>query len=94
VVTKTIDMTNTIPKMKGPTKPYIPPKPQDNTSFQKYGTRKDRMDEETRRDLRRKKLYFTCNDPWELGHRYMGKGKTHYIEVLFDEEDDEETIHN
>jgi hypothetical protein len=74
-IMKTLDMTDTVPKTKGPTKPYIPPKPQDNKSFQKDGTGKDRMDEETRRELRRKKLCFTCKDPWEPGHRCMGKGK-------------------
>jgi hypothetical protein len=48
------------------------------------------MDEETQRELRRKKLFFSCKEPWELGHRCMGKGKVHYIEVLSDEEDDDE----
>ena len=91
VVMKTLDMTDTVPKTKGPTKPYIPPKPQDNKSFWKDGTVKDRMDEETRRELRQKKLCFMCKDAWEPGHRCMGKGKAHYIEVLSDEEDDEET---
>jgi hypothetical protein len=52
------------------------------------------MDEETRRELRRKKLSFTCKDPWESGHRCMGKGKAHYIEVFSDEEDNEETSHD
>jgi hypothetical protein len=35
-----------------------------------------------------------CKYPWELGHRCMGKGKAHYIEVLSDEEDNEETRHD
>jgi hypothetical protein len=52
------------------------------------------MDEETRRELRRKKLCFTCKDPWEPGHRCMGKGKAHYVEVISNEEDDEETSHD
>jgi hypothetical protein len=34
---------------------------------------KGRMDEATRRDLRRKQLCFTCKEPWELGHKCMGK---------------------
>jgi hypothetical protein len=57
------------------------------------------MDETTRRELRRKQLYFTCKDPWQSGHRCMGKGEINYIELVFDSEDeidDEESgsIHN
>jgi hypothetical protein len=33
---------------------------------------KGRMDEATRRDLRRKQLRFTCKEPWDLGHKCMG----------------------
>jgi hypothetical protein len=36
----------------------------------------------------RKKLCFSCKDLWEPDHSCMGKGKFHYIEVVFDEEDD------
>jgi hypothetical protein len=51
---------------------------------------KERMDEATRRELRRKQLCFTCKEPWEPGHKCMVKGKVHYIEVFFyDEEEDE-----
>jgi hypothetical protein len=32
----------------------------------------------------RKKLCFTCKDPWVPGHRCMGKGEIHYIEVAAD----------
>jgi hypothetical protein len=32
----------------------------------------------------RKKLCFRCKDPWVLGHRCMGKGEIHYIEVAAD----------
>jgi hypothetical protein len=38
----------------------------------------------------RKKLYFTCKDPWVPGHRCMGKGEIHYIEVATDNVDSEE----
>jgi hypothetical protein len=53
---------------------------------------KGKLDEATRRDLRRKKLCFTCKEPWHPGHRFLGKGKIHYIEVVSDseEETDEE----
>jgi hypothetical protein len=50
---------------------------------------KRRMDEETRRELRRKLLCFTCKEPWELGYKCMRKCKAHYIEVISDDEDEE-----
>jgi hypothetical protein len=87
-IMKTLDMTDTIPKTKGPTKPCIPPMPQDRKPFQKEWTRKDHLDEETQRELSRKKLCFTRKDPLEPSHRCMGKGK-----VLSNGEDDEETGH-
>ena len=39
--------------------------------------------------MRRKKLCFTCQEPWVPGHRCVGKVKAHYIEVYSngDEED-------
>jgi hypothetical protein len=50
---------------------------------------KGRMDEETRRELRRKLLCFTCKEPWEPGYKCMRKCKAHYIEVISDDEDEE-----
>jgi hypothetical protein len=38
----------------------------------------------------RKKLRFTCKDPWVPGHKCMGKGEIHYIEVVADNVDNEE----
>jgi hypothetical protein len=38
----------------------------------------------------RKKLCFICKDPWVPGHRCMGKGEIHYIEVEKDSVDSEE----
>jgi hypothetical protein len=38
----------------------------------------------------RKNLCFSCRDPWVLGHRCMGKGEIHYIEVAADSVDSEE----
>jgi hypothetical protein len=40
--------------------------------------------------LMRKKLCFSCRDPWVPGHRCMGKGEIHYIEVAADSVDSEE----
>jgi len=51
---------------------------------------KENMDEATRNELRRKNIFFNCKDPWEPGNKCMGKGKSHYIEVLSDSEEEEE----
>jgi hypothetical protein len=77
-------------KEKTFSKPFIPQKNKDKKPFQKEGTSKEKLDEATRNELRRKKLCFNCKDPWEPGHRCMGKGKAHYIEVLSDSEEEEE----
>ena len=46
--------------------PALPPKNVINVA-------KKKVDEETKSELRRKKLCFTCREPWVLGHRYLGK---------------------
>jgi hypothetical protein len=88
-IMKTHDMVGTVPK-KTQVKPFIPQKGQVTKPPQKPWTGKVRMDEETQRELRRKKLCYSCKEPWEPSHRCMGKGKVHYIEVISDEEDDSE----
>jgi len=88
-IKKTQDMADTTIK-KAPLKTFIPQKGPATKFTQQTWTGKDRLDEDTRRELRRKKLCFSCKDPWEPGHRCMGKGKVHYIEVLSDEEDEGE----
>ena len=47
------------------------------------------MDDETRKYLRRRRLCFSCQEPWALGHQCT-KGKAHYIEVFSKSEDEEE----
>ena len=47
------------------------------------------LSHDVRRDLRRRKLCFTCQEPWESGHR-CAVGKAHYIEVFFDSEEEED----
>jgi hypothetical protein len=89
-IIRTRDMEDVVPKTKTFSKPFIPQKNKDKKPFQKEGTGKEKMDEATRNELRRKKLCFNCKDPWEPGHRCMGKGKAHYIEVLSESEDEEE----
>jgi hypothetical protein len=48
------------------------------------------LDDETKRELMRKKLCFSCREPWVPGHRCMGKGEINYIEVEIDSVDSEE----
>lgn len=57
-------------------------KPQKNFS--------SKIDQESRNELRRKKLCFNCKEPWELAHRCLGKGKVHLIEVIYEDEEQEE----
>jgi hypothetical protein len=49
-----------------------------------------RVDENTRRELRRKQLCFTFKEPWNPTHKCMGRGQVHYIEVTSDNEEEEE----
>jgi hypothetical protein len=58
--------------------------------FQREWKGKENLDDETRRELMSKNLCFNCRDPWVLGHRCMGKGEIHYIEVVADSVDSEE----
>jgi hypothetical protein len=39
-----------------------------------YDKGRGRIDDNTRRDLRRKKLCFTCKEPWNPSHECMGRG--------------------
>jgi hypothetical protein len=57
-------------------KPLVIPRGQDTRPVDKG---KGKLDETTRRELRRKQICFTCKEPWKPGHRCLGKGKNHYI---------------
>jgi hypothetical protein len=47
------------------------------------------LDDDTRRELMRKKLCFSRRDPWVPCHRCMDKGNINYIEVKsYNEEED------
>jgi hypothetical protein len=52
-----------------------------------------RMDESTRRELRRKRLCYTCKEHWDPSHKCVGRGKAHYIEVTSDNEEEEDFGH-
>jgi hypothetical protein len=49
-----------------------------------------KVDENTKRELRRKQLCFTCKEPWNPTHKCMGRGQVHYNEVTSDNEEEEE----
>ena len=49
---------------------------------------KPKLDDDTPRELGRKKLCFNCQEPWVPRHRCSSKGKAHYIEVYLDSGDD------
>ena len=58
----------------------LPPKENQN---------KGPLSDDFRRDLRKRKLCFTCQEPWAPGNR-CAAGKAHYIEVFSDSEEEEE----
>jgi hypothetical protein len=77
-------------KTKNFSKPSIPKKNKDRKPLQKDWTEKERLDEVTHNELRRKKLFFSGKEPWDLRHGCMEKGKVHYIEVHSDIDEEEE----
>jgi hypothetical protein len=52
-----------------------------------------RMDKNTRRELRRKQLFYTCKDLRNPSRKCMGCGQVHYIEVTSNNEEDEDFGH-
>jgi hypothetical protein len=89
---RTRDLQEAVPKNRFPARPIIPLRDKDKKPFQREWPRREKMDEDTRRELRRKKLCFTCQEPWVPGHRCAGKAKAHYIEVYSDSGDDEDDL--
>jgi len=52
------------------------------------------IDDDARRKLKKKRLCFTCQEPWAPGHR-CATGKAHFIEVFSEssgEEDGEDDV--
>jgi hypothetical protein len=93
-ILRTRDLADSVPKTKTFSKPFVPQRDQDRKPFQREWKGKEKLDEETRRELMRNKLCFSCRDPWVPGHRCMGKGEIHYIEVAADSVDSEEEQDN
>ena len=60
----------------------------------KGNSRRVQLDNDARRELKKKWLCFTCQEPWAPGHR-CASGKAHFIKVFFEssgEEDDEDDV--
>lgn len=86
---KTRDLAGATQKNKfTPRSPFVPKGRE--SKFVDKG--KGRLAEATKRELRRKQLCYMCKEPWEPGHKCMGKGKIHYIEVLLDSEEEEDEV--
>jgi hypothetical protein len=88
-ILRTRDLADSVPKTKTFSKPFVPQRDQDKKPFQREWKGKEKLDDETRRELMRKKLCFSCRDPWVPGHSCMGKGETYYIEVATNSVDSE-----
>jgi hypothetical protein len=68
-IVRTRDMEGAVPKTKFFSKPFIPQKSKDKKPPGKEGTGKEKLDEATKNELRRKNLCFHYKDPWVPGHR-------------------------
>jgi hypothetical protein len=65
-----------------------PPMNQGGRDLRGFDQVRGRMDDPIRRELRIIFFCFTCKEPWDLTHKCMGKGKSHYIEVISDDEEE------
>jgi hypothetical protein len=81
-----------VPKSKPFTKPFVPQRDKDQKNPQREWKGKPKLDDDMRRELIRKKICFSCRNPWVPGHRCMGKGQIHYIEVESGSEEEDEDI--
>jgi hypothetical protein len=86
----TQDLADSVPKTKNFSKPFVPQRDRHRNPFQREWKGKEKLDDETRRELMRKNIFFNCRDPWVPGHRCMGKGEIHCIEVEIDSVDSED----
>jgi hypothetical protein len=75
--------------VKAFTKPFVPQKDKERRKPPREWKGKSKLDDETRWELMRKKLCFNYRDPWVPGHRCLGKGQIHYIEVASDSDEEE-----
>ena len=84
-ISRTRYLQYSVPKNKPPQKPTNILENKENTIPQK-----EWLIEDIQWDLRRKNLCFNCKDSCVPGHKCMGKGKVHLIEVLPDSSEEDE----
>ena len=85
-INRTRDLQDVVRKNRFPPRTNVPIKAKDRKPWPK----KEWMDNDTQQDLRRKKLCFTCQEPWVPGHICSGKGKAYYIEAYSDNGEDDD----
>ena len=86
-ISRTLDLQDFVPKNKQPQKTTTLPENKEKPTHllenrERIIPQREWLNEDTRRDLRRKNLCFACKEPWVPGHRCMGKEKLHLIKVL------------
>lgn len=78
------------------TKATLPPRMGTSRSMLEVGppptkrsqtTRDNKVSLDSRNELRKNNLCFNCKQPWKRGHRCLGKGQIHYIEVVLEDDD-------
>ena len=68
-ILRTQDLAYSVPNTKTFSKPFVPQKDRDRNLFQREWKGKEKLDDETRRELMRKKLCFSWREPWvQLSH--------------------------
>jgi hypothetical protein len=87
-IRRTGDLADSVPK----TKPFVPQRDKDRKNLLREWKGKPKLDNDTRWDLMRKKICFSCKDPWVPRHRCLGKRQIHYIEVESGSEEEDEDI--
>jgi hypothetical protein len=91
-IVRTRDMGDSTMKPKIFTKPFVPQRDKDQKNPQREWKGKPKLDDDMRQELMRKKLCFSCRNRCVPGHRCMGKGQIHYIEVESGSEEEDEDI--
>ena len=71
-INKDRDLQDSVLKNRFPLKTNFPIRDKDRKPFQQDIPKKTWLDEDTRKELRWKKLCFTCQEPWVPGHRCKG----------------------
>jgi hypothetical protein len=63
-IVRTRDMGDSTLKPKTFTKPFVPQRDRDQKNPQRKWKGKPKLDDDTRRELMRKNIFFSCRDPW------------------------------